>query len=29
MIQEAIGLYLEMLVAIEEILKLGLDSNDD
>ena len=29
MIQEAIGLYLEMLVAIEEILKLGLDSDDD
>ena len=29
MIQEAIGLYLEMLVAIEKILKLGLDSNDD
>ena len=29
LIQEAIGLYLEMLVAIEEILKLGLDSNDD
>ena len=29
MIQEAIELYLEMLVAIEEILKLGLDSDDD
>lgn len=29
MIQETIGLYLEILVAIEEILKLGLDSDDD